>query len=241
MESTRWNCFLLDKKMKKKLIFLSGAGVSAESGIATFRDSDGLWEQYRIEEVATPEAWEANPELVIDFYNQRRRNVRSAEPNAAHYAIASLQEKFDVSVITQNIDDLHERAGVKNVMHLHGEIFKKRNEHDENQIQDCSNDQPLKDFVNENSRWRPHIVWFGEQVPMLVPAMKTVHEADLFVVIGTSLLVYPAASLVEFTPPHSINYLIDPNPPAHVPKHFSIIQETATKGMEKLAELLMNI
>ena len=226
--------------MKKKLIFLSGAGVSAESGIATFRDSDGLWEQYRIEEVATPEAWEANPELVIHFYNQRRKNMSSASPNAAHHAIAALQEHFDVTVITQNIDDLHERAGVQNVLHLHGEIFKKRNEHDENQMVDCLDDQPMKDFVNENSRWRPHIVWFGEQVPMLVPAMKTVYEADIFVVIGTSLLVYPAASLVEFTPPHATHYLIDPQPPTHVPKNFNIIQATATKGMEKLTSLLLS-
>jgi len=226
--------------MKKKLIFLSGAGVSAESGIATFRDRDGLWEQYRIEEVATPEAWEANPELVIHFYNQRRKNIKNAIPNAAHHAIAALQEEFDVTVITQNIDDLHERAGVKNVLHLHGEIFKKRSEHDENLIQACLDDQPFKDFVNENSRWRPHIVWFGEQVPMLVPAMKTVYEADIFVVIGTSLLVYPAASLVEFTPPHATHFLIDPHPPEHTPKNFSIIQETATAGMEKLTTLLLN-
>ena len=223
----------------KKLICLSGAGVSAESGISTFRDSDGLWEKYKIEEVATPEAWSKNPHLVTEFYNQRRKQVKNANPNLAHFILSELQESFDLAVITQNIDDLHERAGVKKVIHLHGEIFQKKNEHNDLEIIHCPDDQPLEDWVNEHSRWRPNIVWFGEPVPMIEKAAAIVAEADIFVVVGTSLMVYPAASLIDFAGIHCEKYLIDPHPPQHLPKAFNIIQAPATEGMTILRDQLI--
>jgi NAD-dependent deacetylase len=222
----------------KKLVCLSGAGVSAESGIATFRDSDGLWEKYKIEEVATPQAWSKNPHLVTEFYNQRRSRIKEAIPNQAHLILAQLQNQFDVTVITQNIDDLHERAGVKKVLHLHGEIFQKRNEHDEMEIMPCLDDQPYEDWANEHSRWRPNIVWFGEAVPMIEEAIPIVAEAEIFIVVGTSLMVYPAASLIEFTKPNCERFLIDIHPPEHVSTKFTIIQKPATSGMETLLSLL---
>jgi NAD-dependent deacetylase len=237
MESAGRNRILLHKKMKK-LVCLSGAGVSAESGIATFRASDGLWEKYKIEEVATPQAWSKNPHLVTEFYNQRRRKIKEAQPNKAHLLLAQLQKQFDVTVITQNIDNLHERAGVQKVLHLHGEIFQKRNEHVESEIVPCLGDQPAEDWVNEHSRWRPNIVWFGEAVPMMEQAIPIVAAAEIFVVVGTSLMVYPAASLVEFTSPNCERFLIDIQPPEHISTPFTTIRKPATTGMEELLSML---
>ena len=198
---------------KKKLVVLSGAGISAESGLKTFRDSDGLWEGYNIEDVATPGAWRKNRQLVLEFYNYRRKNVLQAQPNAAHYGLASLQDKFDVHIITQNIDDLHERAGSKKVLHLHGEIFKMRSEKDERLIYDIRDDIRLGDTADDGAQLRPAIVWFEEPVPMIEKAIPIVHDADIFVVVGTSLVVYPAAGLVSYSQSHIPKYIIDKNIP----------------------------
>jgi NAD-dependent deacetylase len=176
----------------KKLVVLTGAGISAESGLKTFRDSDGLWEGYNIEDVATPGAWRKDPKLVLEFYNYRRKNVREAAPNAAHLELAALEKHFDVIIVTQNIDDLHERAGSSKVVHLHGEIFKMRSERNEKLIYDIKDDINLGDKADDGAQLRPHIVWFEEPVPMIERALSIVQEADFFVVIGTSLAVYPA-------------------------------------------------
>ena len=186
---------------KKKLIICSGAGMSAESGIKTFRDSGGLWEEYKVEDVATLEAWEKNQKLVTEFYNQRRKQVMEAQPNEAHKIIADLQKTFDVTVITQNVDNLHERAGSKNVIHLHGEIVKAQSSIDPSKIYNLKNwEIKIGDTCELGSQLRPYIVWFGEMVPMMEPAIDMVGKADLFTVIGTSLNVYPAAGLVNYTP-----------------------------------------
>src|SRR5689334_11910109 len=176
---------------KKKLVVLTGAGISAESGLRTFRDSDGLWEGYNIEDVATPRAWKKDPQLVLEFYNMRRKNVADAKPNAAHIGLASLEKDYDVTIITQNIDDLHERAGSSNVMHLHGEIFKMRSEKTPSLISEIRGDIMMGDCAKDGCQWRPHIVWFEEPVPMIEAAIPVVQSADIFVVIGTSLVVYP--------------------------------------------------
>src|SRR5437773_7190429 len=172
---------------KKKLVVLTGAGISAESGLKTFRDSDGLWEGYNIEDVATPRAWKKDPQLVLDFYNQRRKNVAAAEPNAAHYGLAALEKDFDVYIITQNIDDLHERAGSTKVLHLHGEIFKMRSEKNEELVKEIRDDIQLGDCAEDGCQFRPHIVWFEEPVPMIEQAISIVRQAEMFVVVGTSL------------------------------------------------------
>src|SRR5215475_7471943 len=184
--------------MKKKIVVLTGAGISAESGLKTFRDSDGLWEGYDVTEVATPRAWRANPQLVLDFYNMRRKDVRRAEPNEAHIGLAGLEKDFDVHIITQNIDDLHERAGSTQVLHLHGEIFKMRSELDESLVYPIREDMVLGETAEDGGRLRPAIVWFEEPVPMIEMAVPLVHSADIFIVVGTSLVVYPAAGLVDF-------------------------------------------
>ena len=184
---------------KRKLVVLSGAGVSAESGLKTFRDSDGLWEGYNIEDVATPGAWRRNRELVLEFYNYRRKNVLAAQPNAAHYGLASLQDDFDVHIITQNIDDLHERAGSRKVLHLHGEIFKMRSEKNEALVYDIRDDIRLGDTAGDGAQLRPHIVWFEEPVPKIEEAIPIVNDADILVVVGTSLVVYPAAGLITYS------------------------------------------
>src|SRR4026208_189901 len=171
---------------KKKLVVLSGAGISAESGLKTFRDSDGLWEGYNIEDVATPRAWKKDPQLVLDFYNMRRKNVAAAEPNAAHYGLAELEKDFDVHIITQNIDDLHERAGSTKVLHLHGEIFKMRSERDETIVSDIHGNMKLGELAEDGSQWRPAIVWFEEPVPKIEEAIPLARNADIFVVVGTS-------------------------------------------------------
>ncbi|MBU2649502.1 MAG: NAD-dependent deacylase [Bacteroidetes bacterium] len=196
----------------KKIVVLSGAGVSAESGLKTFRDNDGLWNNYRIEEVATPEAWEDDMELVLDFYNQRRKQLYEVEPNPAHFALARLEEKFDVDVITQNVDDLHERAGSKKVLHLHGELKKVRSTRDPKLVY-VLDGWELKngDTCELGSQLRPHIVWFGEMVPNMLPASEIASLAEIFIVVGTSLQVYPAAGLLRYVRPEAEKYLIDPN------------------------------
>lgn len=194
---------------KKKLVVLTGAGISAESGLKTFRDSDGLWEGYDIHEVATATAWKRNPELVLQFYNMRRKNVREAQPNAAHAVLADLQQDFDVQIITQNIDDLHERAGSKNVLHLHGEILKMRSEKNEALVYPIEGDIRLGDKAGDGAQLRPHIVWFEEPVPLIAAAAQIVRRADIFVIIGTSLVVYPAASLVDYAPWPIPKFIID--------------------------------
>ena len=196
---------------KEKIVVLSGAGISAESGIATFRDSGGLWEKYAIDEVATPEAWQRNPELVLRFYNERRRQLRKAKPNAAHKALADLEEKFDVQIITQNVDDLHERAGSSGVLHLHGELMKARSSVDPQLIYDWSGDILPGNLCEKGSQLRPHVVWFGESVPAMEEAIPYFRTAERLLVVGTSLAVTPAASLIHFIPDSCPVFLIDPD------------------------------
>jgi len=223
----------------KKLVVLSGAGVSAESGLKTFRDHDGLWEGYDVEEVATPQAWKKDPGLVLDFYNMRRRNVREAEPNAAHFGLAELEQYFDVTIITQNIDDLHERAGSTNVLHLHGEIFKMRSEKNRHLIYPVTGDMKLGDRGEDAMQLRPHIVWFGEPVHMIEEAIPVVQSADIFVVVGTSLVVYPAAGLVEFARWEIQKYIIDRKIPYSSSLYNLIeIEKPATEGVKELVTLL---
>jgi NAD-dependent deacetylase len=196
---------------KNKIVVFTGAGISAESGLRTFRDSGGLWEGYKIQEVATPKAWESDPQLVLDFYNMRLKQVIEANPNPAHFAVAELETKFDVHVITQNIDDLHERAGSKNVLHLHGEITKSRSSLDPALVYKIKNGEiRMGEKCSKGSQLRPNIVWFGEEVPAMNAAIELVSASQLFIVIGTSLNVYPAASLIDFVSAHTPKYLIDP-------------------------------
>ncbi len=226
--------------MKKKLVVLTGAGISAESGLKTFRDSDGLWEGYDIHEVATPGAWKKNPELVLQFYNMRRRNVHDAIPNAAHLELAGLEKYFDVQIITQNIDDLHERAGSLQVLHLHGEIFKMRSEMDESILYPIREDISLGDRAPDGGQFRPHIVWFEEPVPMIVAASKFVQGADILVVIGTSLAVYPAAGLINFAPAQIPKFILDKNIPyTYNVQNLSKIEMPATEGIKGLKEQLL--
>ncbi len=225
---------------QKKLVVLTGAGISAESGLKTFRDSDGLWEGHDIHEVATPEAWARNPQLVLDFYNMRRSNVRDATPNAAHTELASLEEYFDVSIITQNIDDLHERAGSSKVYHLHGEIFKMRSEYSENLIYPIKDDIKMGDTAEDGAQLRPHIVWFGEPVPMIEQMIPIVAQSDIFVVIGTSLVVYPAAGLVDYAHTTIPKYVVDKViPPVSRYNNVTAIELPATKGITELKRVLL--
>ena len=227
---------------KKKLVVLSGAGVSAESGLRTFRDSDGLWEGYNIEDVATPRAWRKDPQLVLDFYNYRRKNVLDAQPNAAHYGLAELEKNYDVTIITQNIDDLHERAGSTNVLHLHGEIFKMRSERDESLIYEIRADISLGDKADDGAQLRPHIVWFEEPVPMIEPAISLVQQADIFAVVGTSLVVYPAAGLVNFAPAEIPKFIIDKTIPyTSSIGNLTAIEKPATEGINELVSLLKQL
>lgn len=226
---------------KKRIVVLTGAGISAESGIPTFRDANGLWEGFDVMEVATPQGWHKNRELVLDFYNQRRKAALKAKPNAGHQALAALEKYFHVSVITQNIDNLHEMAGSTNVIHLHGELFKSRSTLDENLI------YPIKghelnngDKCERGSQLRPHVVWFGEAVPMMEPAIIETQAADIFMVVGTSLLVYPAAGLLNMAPAHIPKYIIDPKLPDvfHSPNLF-LYEEMASTGLAKVANALI--
>ena len=224
---------------KKKLIVLSGAGISAESGLKTFRDSDGLWEGYNIEDVATPRAWRKDPKLVLDFYNYRRENVLDAKPNAAHYGLAELEKSFDVTIITQNIDDLHERAGSTNVLHLHGEIFKMRSERDHELIYEIKDDIKIGDKAEDGEQLRPYIVWFEEPVPKIEEAIPVVKSADIFVVVGTSLVVYPAAGLVDYAVRHIPKYIIDKRVPyTSEITNLIAIEKPATEGVDELRRLL---
>ncbi|MDP4213661.1 MAG: Sir2 family NAD-dependent protein deacetylase [Bacteroidota bacterium] len=226
---------------KKKLVILSGAGISAESGLKTFRDSDGLWEGYKITEVATPGAWKNNPGLVLDFYNMRRRDVSEAMPNAAHLGLARLEEHFDVQIITQNIDDLHERAGSSKVLHLHGEIFKMRSVLDEHLIYEIRTDIRLGDQAADGAQLRPHIVWFEEDVPMIGPAAQLAASADILVVIGTSLVVYPAAGLIHQAAAHIPKFIVDKRIPfTSEIMNLSKIEKPATEGILDLIKSLKN-
>lgn len=217
---------------------LTGAGISAESGIKTFRDADGLWEGYDVMEVASPQGWKNNKKLVIDFYNQRRLQLLQVAPNKAHYTLADLETNFNVEIITQNIDDLHERAGSKKVTHLHGELLKVRSTFDEKLIFDWRKDLKIGDCCEHNSQLRPHVVWFGEMVPMMDVAIKKVSEADILVIIGTSMQVYPAAGLIDFIPKNTPMYFIDPKPNVNPTKNLKIYAEKAVTGVPKLAKEL---
>ncbi|MFY7965028.1 MAG: SIR2 family NAD-dependent protein deacylase [Chitinophagaceae bacterium] len=227
------------QKGKPKLVVLSGAGISAESGLKTFRDSDGLWEGYNVYEVATPQGFEKNPQLVLNFYNMRRIDVANTKPNAAHIAIAELEKDFDITVVTQNIDDLHERGGSTNVVHLHGEIFKMRSVYNVEKTFEIKGDINVGDLADDGGQLRPFIVWFNEPVPMLDKAVEIVRAAEVFVIIGTSLQVYPAASLINYVSNDCKNFIIDKS----IPETFAInnitaIEKSATEGVIVLNKLL---
>jgi len=228
--------------MKKKLVVLSGAGMSQESGLKTFRDMGGLWEQYDVTDVANIDAWENNRSLVMEFYNQRRKQLFEVEPNDGHYGIANLEKWFDVEIITQNVDDLHERAGSSNVLHLHGELRKVRSTIDPDLIYTMDNwELRIGDRCEKGSQLRPHIVWFGEPVPAMYNAIPVVQSADIMVVIGTSLVVYPAAGLINYVKSDVPVFVIDPNKPEVYLKNVTYIEEKAAKGVEILEEKLINL
>ena len=224
---------------KKKVVVLTGTGISAESGIRTFRDSDGLWEGYDVYEVASPRGWAKNPQLVLDFYNMRRKDAANAAPNAAHIGLAELEKDFEVHIITQNIDDLHERAGSTNVLHLHGEIFKMRSVKNLHTTYEISGDIHLGDTAADGGQLRPHIVWFEEPVPMIEKAADISSGADIFVVIGTSLAVYPAAGLLNYAPPEAVKFIIDKQiPPSGALHRFHAIESPASTGVQLLKSRL---
>ena len=224
----------------KRLVVLTGAGISQESGIKTFRDADGLWNNYRIEEVASPLAWGRDPQLVLDFYNIRRKQLYEVEPNAAHYSLAKMEEFYDVEIVTQNVDDLHERAGSTKVLHLHGELKKVRSTTDPDLVYTLDGwELKLGDKCEKGSQLRPHIVWFGESVPNIEKAAYIVRQADIFLVIGTSLKVYPAAGLLQYVPDQVPKFLVDPQAePQYFVENLAIIKEKATTGVQKFIELL---
>ncbi|WP_020404774.1 SIR2 family NAD-dependent protein deacylase [Gracilimonas tropica] len=225
----------------KKIAVITGAGISAESGLATFRDSGGLWEGYDIGQVATPEAWRKDPQTVLEFYNLRRKQASEAQPNSAHLALAELEHHFDVQIITQNVDDLHEKAGSKNVLHLHGELKKARSVKNQELIIDIGA-KPIRmgDTAEDGGQLRPHVVWFGEMVPMIEPAAIQVSQADILVVIGTSLVVYPAAGLVEYAPAGIPKYIVDPSEPELMNWNDWVhIKEKAGVGAPKLKDLIL--
>ncbi|MDJ1470893.1 SIR2 family NAD-dependent protein deacylase [Xanthocytophaga flava] len=228
--------------MKQKIVVLTGAGISAESGIATFRDSNGLWEGHDVMSVASPEGWKRNPELVLDFYNQRRKQAKTVEPNAAHYGLAKLEEKYNVVIVTQNVDNLHERAGSTKVMHLHGELFKSRSTVDPSLVYEMDGwEIKLGDTCEKGSQLRPDIVWFGEAVPLIEKAVIQALSADIFMVIGTSLVVYPAAGLIDYVPIEVPKYVIDLNMPYVAPRpNLHLIEAKASEGVTKLVEELIS-
>ncbi|MBK8520062.1 MAG: NAD-dependent deacylase [Chitinophagaceae bacterium] len=228
-------------KNKKHIVVLTGAGISAESGLKTFRDSDGLWNGYDVYEVASPDGWHKNPQLVLDFYNARRKDVAAALPNAAHIGLAQLEQEFDVTIITQNIDDLHERAGSTKIVHLHGEIFKMRSVADEDTVYEIRGDINLGDTAADDAQLRPHIVWFGEAVPMMEKAAALLNDCDYFVVVGTSLQVYPAASLLYYAPPYLPKFIIDKKiPETEKMANLHVIEMPATEGVTELKKLLLS-
>ncbi|RPD98695.1 NAD-dependent deacylase [Aureibaculum marinum] len=222
----------------KKIVVLTGAGMSAESGINTFRDANGLWEGHDVMEVASPEGFKRNPKLVLDFYNQRRRQLLTVKPNSGHKALADLEKKYDITIITQNVDDLHERAGSTDVIHLHGELLKSRSITNENEIYECKNDINVGDLCPNNTQLRPHIVWFGEAVPMLDKAAQITTSADILIIIGTSMQVYPAASLINYVKSGIPIYFIDPKPAINANdfNNLTVIAEKATKGVKILVD-----
>lgn len=227
---------------KKKLVVLTGAGISAESGLKTFRDADGLWEGYDLNEVATPGAWRRNPSLVLEFYNLRRQNVLEAKPNAAHKGLAELEEYFDVQIITQNIDDLHERAGSSKILHLHGEILKMRSEFDDTLIYPIDKDISMGDLADDGAQLRPHIVWFEEPVPLISDAVNLVRHSDVFVVIGTSLAVYPAAGLVDYAPWPIPKFILDKKIPGTSSLYnLTKFENSAASGIEELKKRLITL
>ncbi len=221
-----------------KIAVLTGAGVSAESGIKTFRDSNGLWENHDIMEVASPEGFKKNPSLVLEFYNLRRRQLLTVKPNQAHFALAALEAKHEVTIITQNVDDLHERAGSTKVVHLHGELLKARSTQDEKVVLDWKTDLNLGDLCENNHQLRPHIVWFGEMVPMIEIAAEIVEKADALIIIGTSMQVYPAAGLVQYAKAEAPIYFVDPKPSISETKKIKVFAEKASTGVPKVVELL---
>ena len=226
--------------MKKKVVVLTGAGISAESGISTFRDSDGLWEQYRVEDVATYDAYLRNPELVLNFYNERRRQLFQVKPNEGHRQLVRLEEKYDVRIITQNIDNLHEQAGSTHVLHLHGLLTQARSDRDDNLIVDIGDrDIHIGDKAPDGAQLRPHIVWFGEAVPNIEPAAELCEKADYFIVVGTSMNVYPAAGLIHYVPRSAPCYLVDPKA-VPISRPITIFQEKAGTGVKKVVDELLN-
>lgn len=229
--------------MKKKLVVLTGAGISAESGIATFRDAGGLWEGHRVEDVATPEGWMKNPALVLEFYNQRRKKALEVKPNRGHEILAELEQYFEVTVVTQNVDDLHERAGSTHIIHLHGSLFESRSTADENlvyRIQGWALN--LGDRCEKGSQLRPNIVWFGEMVPMMEVAAQYAAQADIFLVVGTSMVVYPAAGLIHYVPIESPKFVIDPKlPDVGTIPYVTMIADKASTGMEKVKGQLLQL
>ena len=225
----------------KKLVVLSGAGMSAESGISTFRDSGGLWEKYKIDDVATPDAWRRNPALVLEFYNQRRKQLFEVVPNEGHHLLAALEDRFDVHIITQNVDDLHERAGSTHILHLHGELMKVRSTGIDEDVYTLTKDNyetHIGDKCPKGHQLRPHIVWFGEAVPEIENAIPIVEQADVFLIIGTSLNVYPAAGLINYVRNGVPVYLIDPNEVSVSRSGVTVISKGASEGMKQFAELL---
>jgi len=227
----------------KKIVVLTGAGISAESGIKTFRDAGGLWEGHDVMEVASPEGFRKNPELVLEFYNQRRRQLNEVEPNQGHKNLVKLEEFYEVNIVTQNVDDLHERAGSTNIIHLHGQLRQVRSIDNSNEIYDWEEDLVLGDQTKNGSQLRPHIVWFGEAVPMIEKAAILVEQADVLVIIGTSMQVYPAAGLVDFTQPNVPIYFIDPKPnfnPNYYDNEINIIEKGASAGTEELLKRLID-
>ena len=228
---------------RKKIIVFTGAGMSAESGIKTFRDSGGLWEEYKLEDVATPEAWQRNPKLVLEFYNQRRKQVMEAKPNEGHLILAQLEKLYDVQIITQNIDDLHERAGSKKILHLHGQIMKTQSSVDPNLVYTMKGSEiKFGDKCEKGSQLRPHIVWFGEMVPEMDTAIEMMAHADIFITVGTSLVVYPAAGLIHYAPSTAIKYLVDPGDfDSSVLSNLKHIKQIASLGLKSLQEELKNL
>ena len=224
--------------MKKHIVVLTGAGVSAESGINTFRDSDGLWEGHDVMEVASPEGFRRNPKLVLDFYNQRRRQLKTVKPNQAHIDLATLENDYKVTIITQNVDDLHERAGSTDVVHLHGELLKIKSTGHPEAIKPWTDDIHVGDTCDKGYQLRPHIVWFGEAVPEIETAVKICYAADILVIIGTSMQVYPAASLIDYVQPNTTIYYIDPKPAISNDGKVRVIAKSATEGMKDLIDLL---
>ncbi len=225
----------------KNIVVLTGAGISAESGINTFRDANGLWEGHDIMEVASPIGWQANPALVLDFYNKRRSQLHTVHPNAGHLGLVALEKKYKVSIITQNVDDLHERAGSTSILHLHGELLKVRSQHTPSLVLDWEKDLNIGDCCPHHSQLRPHIVWFGEEVPLLETAIAITQKADILMIIGTSMQVYPAAGLLEYAPANTPIYFIDPNPAVSPRPNLTILEEKATTGVPKVVNELLGV